>query len=309
MDNIIKDHQDETYKSGFISIIGRPNVGKSTFLNRVIGQKIAIMSDKPQTTRNKVQGVMTTAHSQVIFIDTPGIHKPKHKLGDFMMKVAINTFKEVDVIMFMINAEEGFGRGDEFIIEQLKNIRTPVFLVINKIDAIHPDKLLELIDQYKDLYDFKEIIPISALEGNNVERLLAQLEENLPEGPQYYPADQVTDHPERFIVSELIREKALHLTREEVPHSIAVVIDQMKNDEQKELVHVMATIIIERDSQKGIVIGKQGKMLKEIGKRARLDIEHLLGSKVFLELWVKVQKDWRNKSAHLKDFGFTETDY
>ncbi|VEF47761.1 GTP-binding protein Era [Bacillus freudenreichii] len=307
MNNTIRDEKE--FKSGFISIIGRPNVGKSTFLNRVIGQKIAIMSDKPQTTRNKVQGVLTTDEAQMVFIDTPGIHKPKHKLGDFMIKLAINTFKEVDIILFMINAEEGFGRGDEFIIEQLKSIKTPVFLVINKIDQIHPDQLITLIEQYKDMYPFKEIIPISALEGNNVDRLLEQIREYMPEGPQYYPADQVTDHPERFIVSELIREKALHLTREEVPHSIAVVIDQMKQEGKKDLIHVMATIIVERDSQKGIVIGKQGKMLKEIGQRARQDIENLLGSKVFLELWVKVQKDWRNRSTHLRDFGFTDDNY
>lgn len=307
MNNITRDERE--FKSGFISIIGRPNVGKSTFLNRVIGQKIAIMSDKPQTTRNKVQGVLTTDEAQMVFIDTPGIHKPKHKLGDFMIKLAINTFKEVDIILFMINAEEGFGRGDEFIIEQLKNVKTPVFLVINKIDQIHPDQLITLIEQYKDMYPFKEIIPISALEGNNIDRLLDQIREYMPEGPQYYPADQVTDHPERFIVSELIREKALHLTREEVPHSIAVVIDQMKQEGKKDLIHVMATIIVERDSQKGIIIGKQGKMLKEIGQRARQDIENLLGSKVFLELWVKVQKDWRNRSTHLRDFGFTDDNY
>ncbi|MFD1705440.1 GTPase Era [Siminovitchia sediminis] len=300
---------EKGYKSGFISIIGRPNVGKSTFLNRVIGQKIAIMSDKPQTTRNKVQGVLTTDEAQMIFIDTPGIHKPKHKLGDFMIKLAINTFKEVDIILFMVNAEEGYGRGDEFIIEQLKNVNTPVFLVLNKIDKVHPDQLMILIDQYRAMYPFKEIIPISALEGNNVDRLLQQIQEYMPQGPQYYPADQVTDHPERFIAAELIREKALHLTREEVPHSIAVVIDQMKKEEYKDLIHVMATIVVERDSQKGIIIGKQGKMLKEIGQRARKDIENLLGSKVFLELWVKVQKDWRNKSFYLRDFGFTEDDY
>jgi GTPase len=299
---------NENYKSGFISIIGRPNVGKSTFLNRVIGQKIAIMSDKPQTTRNKVQGVYTTDKAQFIFIDTPGIHKPKHKLGDFMIKVAQNTLKEVDLVLFMVNAQEGFGRGDEFIIEKLKEVNTPVFLVINKIDQIHPDELLPLIDEYRSRFDFDEIVPISALEGNNVERLLELITNYLPEGPQYYPADQVTDHPERFIVSELIREKALHLTREEVPHSIAVVIDKMERKEN-DVVHVMATIVVERDSQKGIIIGKQGKMLKEIGKRARIDIENLLGSKVFLELWVKVQKDWRNKLSQLRDFGFREDEY
>ncbi|WP_080845001.1 GTPase Era [Cytobacillus gottheilii] len=302
-------NNEQTHKSGFISIIGRPNVGKSTFLNRVIGQKIAIMSDKPQTTRNKVQGVLTKADAQFIFIDTPGIHKPKHKLGDFMMKVAQNTLKGVDVVLFMVNAEEGFGKGEEFIIEKFQTVNTPIFLVINKIDQIHPDQLLSVIESYKEKYDFKEIVPISALEGNNVETLLEQLKEYMPEGPQYYPADQVTDHPERFIVSELIREKALHLTREEIPHSLAVLIDKMERKDDKDLVHVMATIIVERDSQKGIVIGKQGKMLKEIGQRARLDIENLLGSKVFLELWVKVQKDWRNKMTQLRDFGFREDEY
>ncbi|MCL6585360.1 MAG: GTPase Era [Anoxybacillus sp.] len=299
----------EKFKSGFVSIIGRPNVGKSTFLNRVIGQKIAIMSDKPQTTRNKIQGVYTTDDAQIIFIDTPGIHKPKHKLGDFMMKVAQNALKEVDVILFMINAEEGFGRGDAFIIERLKEVNTPVFLVVNKIDQIHPDELLPLIDRYRSLYSFAEVVPISALQGNNVETLIEQIKSYLPEGPQYYPADQVTDHPERFIIAELIREKALHLTREEVPHSIAVVIDSIERREDSHTVYVGATIIVERDSQKGIIIGKQGRMLKEIGQRARVDIEALLGSKVFLELWVKVQKDWRNKLSQLRDFGFREDEY
>ncbi len=298
------------YKSGFISIIGRPNVGKSTFLNRVIGQKIAIMSDKPQTTRNKVQGVLTTDDSQMIFIDTPGIHKPKHKLGDFMLKVSKNTLREVDVIMFMVNAEQKLGKGDEFILEMLAGNPTPVFLVINKIDAIHPDELMGIIESYKERYDFAEIVPISALQRNNVENLLVTLAKYLPEGPQYYPADQVTDHPERFIISELIREKVLHLTREEIPHSIAVVIDKIRRDEENEdKIHVAATIIVERDSQKGIVIGKRGALLKEVGTRARKDIEMLLGSKVYLELWVKVQKDWRNKATHLRDFGFRDDEY
>ncbi|WP_409293388.1 GTPase Era [Peribacillus sp. SCS-37] len=306
----MNDNTSKNFKSGFISIIGRPNVGKSTYLNRVIGQKIAIMSDKPQTTRNKVQGVLSLADSQMIFIDTPGIHKPKHKLGDFMMKVAQNTLKEVDLVLFMINAEEGYGRGDEFIIEKLKAVSTPVFLVINKIDTVHPDQLMQLIQQYKEKMEFREIVPISALQGNNVDTLLEQIKSYLPEGPQYYPADQVTDHPERFIISELIREKALHLTREEIPHSIAVVIESIKREDNSSgTVHVMATIIVERDSQKGIVIGKQGKMLKEIGQRARLDIENLLGSKVFLELWVKVQKDWRNRPGQLRDYGFREDEY
>ncbi len=301
--------ENNTYKSGFISIIGRPNVGKSTFLNRVIGQKIAIMSDKPQTTRNKIQGVLTLDDSQMIFIDTPGIHKPKHKLGDFMMRVAQNTLKEVDLILFMVNAEEGFGRGEEFIIDKFQTVNTPIFLVINKIDKIHPDDLLAIIESYKEKYAFKEIVPISALEGNNVERLLDQIKLYLPEGPQYYPADQVTDHPERFIIAELIREKALHLTREEIPHSLAVVLDKIERQEGKDIIHIMATVIVERDSQKGIIIGKKGSMLKEIGKRARVDIENLLGSKVFLELWVKVQKDWRNKMSQLREYGFNEDEY
>ena len=296
------------YKSGFVSIIGRPNVGKSTFLNRIIGQKIAIMSDKPQTTRNKIQGVYTENDAQVIFIDTPGIHKPKHKLGDFMVKMAQTTLKEVDIVLFMVNAVEGFGRGEEFIIEKLKETKQPVFLVINKIDQVHPEQLLELIDQYRKLHDFAEIVPISALDGNNVEALIGTIKKYLPEGPQYYPDNQVTDHPERFIIAELIREKVLHLTREEVPHSVAVVIDAIQKREGG-AVYINATIVVERPSQKGIIIGKQGKMLKEVGKRARFDIEALLGSKVFLEVWVKVQKDWRNKMSQLRDLGFREDEY
>ncbi|MEI4829319.1 GTPase Era [Bacillus sp. FJAT-53711] len=298
----------EGFKSGFVSIIGRPNVGKSTFLNRIIGQKIAIMSDKPQTTRNKIQGVYTENDAQVVFIDTPGIHKPKHKLGDFMVKMAQTTIKEVDIVLFMVNAEEGFGRGEEFIIEKLQETKRPVFLVINKIDQVHPEELLGLIDKYRTLYDFAEIVPISALEGNNVEALIGAIKKYLPEGPQYYPENQVTDHPERFIIAELIREKVLHLTREEVPHSVAVVIDAIQKREGG-AIYVNATIIVERPSQKGIVIGKQGKMLKEVGKRARFDIESLLGSRVFLELWVKVQKDWRNKMSQLRDLGFREDEY
>lgn len=300
-------NKEKAFKSGFITIIGRPNVGKSTFLNQVVGQKIAIMSDKPQTTRNKIQGVLTEKDAQMIFIDTPGIHKPKHKLGNFMTKVAINTLNEVDLVLFMVNAEESFGKGEQFILEKLKGVKTPVFLVINKIDLIHPDELIKVIEQYKDQYDFREIVPISALQGNNVDRLLTVIKEYLPEGPQYYPPDQVTDHPERFIIAELIREKVLHLTREEVPHSVAVIIEKIS--EENQLLHIMAAIIVERPSQKGIIIGKQGAMLKEIGIRARLDIEHLLGSKVFLELWVKVEKDWRNRSTMLREFGYREDEY
>jgi GTPase len=299
---------DTNYKSGFISIIGRPNVGKSTFMNKVIGQKIAIMSDKPQTTRNKIQGVLTQDDAQFIFIDTPGIHKPKHRLGDFMVKIAENTLNEVDAVLFMINADEGYGRGDQFIMDRLERVKNPVFLVVNKIDLVHPDKLFPLIEQYKDKYDFEEIIPISALQGNNIDHLLEVLKTHLPEGPQFYPADQVTDHPERFVMSELIREKVLHLTREEVPHSIAVVIENIEKRESN-AIFIQAVIVTERKSQKGILIGKQGSMLKNVGKAARKDIEALLGSKVYLELWVKVQKDWRNKQTQLFEYGFREDEY
>ncbi|TDM04374.1 GTPase Era [Macrococcus carouselicus] len=296
------------FKSGFVAIIGRPNVGKSTFMNRVLGQKVAIMSDKAQTTRNKVQGVLTTEDAQIIFIDTPGIHKPKHVLGDYMMKVAKNTLREVDAILFMINVEESIGRGDEFIVDMLKNTKTPVFLVLNKIDLIHPDQLISEIEKYKDLLPFAEIVPISALQGNNVDRLVEVISGYLPAGPMYYPKDQISDHPEHFIVAELIREKALHLTSQEIPHAIGVNVEKMlREDDEK--VKVEATIYVERDSQKGIVIGKQGKMLKEIGIRARQDIERLLGSKVYLELWVKVQKDWRNKPNFIRQIGYREDEY
>jgi GTP-binding protein Era len=297
-----------TFKSGFVSIIGRPNVGKSTFLNKVIGQKIAIMSDKPQTTRNKVQGVLTTNDAQVIFIDTPGIHTPNSKLGDFMMKVAMNSLSEVDAVMFMVNAQEGFGKDEKLIVEKLSKLGTPVFLIINKIDLVHPNDLFTIIESYKEKMEFAEIIPISALQGNNIDRLLEVLKKYLPVGPQYYPADQVTDHPERFIICELIREKALHLTREEIPHSTAVIMEKLEKREN-DTIHIMATIVVERDSQKGIIIGKRGAMLKEIGQRARVDIENLLGNKVYLELWAKVQKDWRNKASHLREIGFIDDDY
>ncbi|WP_088825169.1 GTPase Era [Listeria goaensis] len=299
----------DTFKSGFVAIVGRPNVGKSTLLNQIIGQKIAIMSDKAQTTRNKVQGVYTEDDAQVVFIDTPGIHKPKHKLGDFMVKVALNTFREVDLIYFVIDAEAGFGRGDEFIIEKLKNVETPVFLLINKIDLISKEKLVELIEKYNELLDFAEIIPISALEGDQVPNLLAETKNYLDEGPMYYPKDQITDHPERFIISELIREQVLQLTREEVPHSVAVVIEGIEKNPKTEKLTIMATIIVERSTQKGIIIGKQGQMLKQIGMRARKEIELLMGSKVFLEVWVKVQKNWRDKEHYLQDYGFNQDEY
>ncbi|EMB9402439.1 GTPase Era [Staphylococcus pseudintermedius] len=293
------------YKSGFVTIIGRPNVGKSTFVNRVIGHKIAIMSDKAQTTRNKIQGVMTQQDAQIVFLDTPGIHKPKHKLGDYMMKVAKNTLSEIDAVMFMVNVNEEIGRGDEYIMEMLKTVKTPVFLVLNKIDLVHPDALMPRIEQYQRYTDFAEIIPISALEGHNVDHFINVLKSYLPEGPQYYPDGQISDHPEQFVVSELIREKILQTTSEEIPHAIGVNVERM-TQESEDRVHIEAVIYVERDSQKGIVIGKGGKKLKEVGKRARLDIEHLLGSKVYLDLWVKVQKDWRNKSSFIKQMGYVE---
>ncbi|AQM41781.1 MULTISPECIES: GTPase Era [Staphylococcus] len=293
------------HKSGFVTIIGRPNVGKSTFVNRVIGHKIAIMSDKAQTTRNKIQGVMTQEDAQIIFLDTPGIHKPKHKLGDYMMRVATNTLSEIDAIMFMVNVNEDIGRGDEYIMEMLKSVKTPVFLVLNKIDLVHPDELMPRIEKYKKYMNFTEIVPISALEGLNVEHFINVIKSYLPEGPKYYPDNQISDHPEQFVVSELIREKILHLTNEEIPHAIGVNVDRMiKEDEER--VRIEATIFVERDSQKGIVIGKGGKKLKEVGKRARQDIEGLLGSKVYLELWVKVQKDWRNKVNFIRQMGYLE---
>ncbi|EJF1353681.1 TPA: GTPase Era [Staphylococcus pseudintermedius] len=293
------------YKSGFVTIIGRPNVGKSTFVNRVIGHKIAIMSDKAQTTRNKIQGVMTQQDAQIVFLDTPGIHKPKHKLGDYMMKVAKNTLSEIDAVMFMVNVNEEIGRGDEYIMEMLKTVKTPVFLVLNKIDLVHPDALMPRIEQYQRYMDFAKIIPISALEGHNVDHFINVLKSYLPEGPQYYPDGQISDHPEQFVVSELIREKILQTTSEEIPHAIGVNVERM-TQESEDRVHIEAVIYVERDSQKGIVIGKGGKKLKEVGKRARLDIEHLLGSKVYLDLWVKVQKDWRNKSSFIKQMGYVE---
>ncbi|HLR40123.1 MAG TPA: GTPase Era [Virgibacillus sp.] len=296
------------YKSGFIAIIGRPNVGKSTFMNNVIGQKIAIMSDKPQTTRNKIQGVYTEEDAQIIFIDTPGIHKPKHRLGDFMVKIAENTLNEVDAILFMIDAKEGYGKGDQYILDRLQHVKRPVFLIINKVDLIHPDDLFPIIELYKDKCSFEEIVPISALQGNNVSHLLHMLKQKLPEGPQFYPEDQITDHPERFIIGELIREKVLQLTREEIPHSIAVVIETIENRDNDK-VFIQAAIITERQTQKGILIGKQGSMLKNIGKKAREDIEALLGTKVYLELWVKVQKDWRNKQSQLRAYGFNSDEY
>ncbi|WP_125681208.1 GTPase Era [Levilactobacillus yonginensis] len=295
------------YKSGFVAIVGRPNVGKSTFLNRVIGQKIAIMSNTAQTTRNKIQGIYTTDESQIVFIDTPGVHKPKSKLGDYMVQSAMSALNEVDAVLFMANAAEKRGAGDNFIIDRLKNVKAPIYLLINKIDQVKPDDLLPVMEQYQKALPWKAVYPISALEGNNVDELLTGLVDQMPNGPQYYPADQVTDHPERFVVSELIREKIFMLTREEVPHSVAVEIESMKQKDEDH-VRIEATIIVERPTQKGIMIGKGGSMLKKIGTMARQDIEHLLGSKVYLEIWVKVQPNWRDKASLLKSYGYRKDD-
>ena len=298
-----------TFKSGFVAILGRPNVGKSTFLNQVLGQKIAIMSDKAQTTRNKIMGIYTTDSEQIVFIDTPGIHKPKTALGDFMVESAYSTLREVETVLFMVPADEERGKGDNMIMERLKAAKIPVILVINKIDKVHPDQLLEKIEDFRSQMDFKEIVPISALQGNNIPTLLNLLKENLEEGYQYFPEDQITNHPERFLVSEMIREKVLQLTREEVPHSVAVVIESMKRDEETDKIHIRATTMVERDSQKGIIIGKKGSMLKKIGQLARRDIEIMLGDKVFLETWVKVKKNWRDKKLDLADFGYNKKEY
>lgn len=298
---------ESNFRSGFVSIIGRPNVGKSTLMNRIIGEKITIVSDKAQTTRNRVEGIHTTDKEQIVFIDTPGIHKPKHQLGQYMVQSALSTLNEVDIVLFMINVSEKMGPGDRFIMERLKDIKSPVFLVMNQIDKVHPDELLPMIEAYQAEVEFDEVIPVSALDGNNVDRLLEVISGYLKEGPQYYPTDQISDHPEYFIVQEFIREKVLELTREEIPHSVAVKTESMEKIEN-DMIEVQATIFIERSSQKGIIIGKRGSMLKEIGTRARKDIENLLGSKVYLELWVKVKDDWRNTPYDLGSFGYQKED-
>lgn len=290
-------------RSGFVAFIGRPNVGKSTLLNNIIGEKIAIMSPKAQTTRNKIQGIYTTDEEQIIFIDTPGIHKPKSRLDDFMVESAYSALHEVDVICFLISADQKLGPGDQFIMNRLKEIDTDVFLLVNKIDKVHPNELLPIIEEYTEYMDFSEVIPISAKQGNNVDTLLNQISKKLNDGPFYYPKDQITDHPEYFIVAELIREKILKCTEEEVPHSVAVVIEQMQADPYDKI-HIIASIVVERNGQKGIIIGKQGQMLKKIGTLARKDIENLLGNKVYLDLHVTVKKNWRDREGLLQNFGY-----
>lgn len=293
------------FKSGVVAVVGRPNVGKSTLLNFLIGQKLNIISDKPQTTRNRITCILTTEEGQIIFLDTPGLHKPRNKLGEYMVKVAIDSLREVDVILFLVEACHRPGKGDEYVVDLLREAQTPVFLILNKIDMLSPGELESYEKLYRGLYDFAEVIPVSAVSGTNVPLILQKLLEYLPEGPQYYPEDMITEQPERFVVSELIREKILELTRDEVPHSVAVEVEEMKERKGKNMVYIRANIYVERESQKGIIVGKGGKMLREIGGKARQDIERLLGCKSFLELWVKVQKDWRNRDRTLKDLGYS----
>ncbi|MCI6172589.1 GTPase Era [uncultured Selenomonas sp.] len=295
--------KEKQHKSGFIAVIGRPNVGKSTLINSLIGQKIAIMSDKPQTTRNRILCILTRPEAQIVFLDTPGIHKPKHKLGEYMVKAAEGTLKEVDAIFFVVDATEKMGPGEYYILERLQATAKPVILVVNKLDLIEKEQVLPIISHYTDKYPFVGVVPISAKEETNLDALIEEVEKYLPEGPQYYPEDMVTDQPERLIVAELVREKALQLTRDEVPHAIAVDVDEMKARDNGDT-YIRATIYVERDSQKGILIGAKGSMLKEIGRLARADIEMLLGTRVFLDLWVKVKKDWRDRDSVLRGFGF-----
>lgn len=295
---------NKDYKSGFVTLIGRPNVGKSTLMNYLIGQKIAITSNKPQTTRNRIQTVLTTEEGQIVFVDTPGIHKAKNKLGEYMVNVAEHTLNEVDVVMWLVEPTTFIGAGEQHIASQLKKVQTPVILVINKIDSVKPEEVLASIAAYKDLYDFAEIVPVSARNGNNTDELLKVIMKYLPYGPQFYDEDTITDQPERQIVAEIIREKALHSLNEEIPHGIAVAIDQMKM--RNKVMHIDATIICERDSHKGIIIGKQGNTLKKIGSTARFEIERMLECKVNLKLWVKVKKDWRDSEFLMKNFGYRE---
>ena len=292
------------FKSGFVTLIGRPNVGKSTLMNYLIGQKIAITSNKPQTTRNRIQTVLTTDEGQIVFVDTPGIHKAKNKLGEYMVNVAEKTLNEVDVVLWLVEPTTFIGAGEQHIAKQLQRVKTPVILVINKVDSVKREEILPAIAAYKDIYDFAEIVPVSARSGDNADELLRVIMKYLPYGPQFYDEDTVTDQPERQIVAELIREKALHSLQDEIPHGIAVAIDRMKM--QNKVMHIDATIICERDSHKGIIIGKQGSMLKKIGSTARYEIERMLDCKVNLKLWVKVKKDWRDSEFLMKNFGYRE---
>jgi len=291
------------FKSGFVTIVGRPNVGKSTLLNEIMGEKLSIVSNKPQTTRNNIQTILTGEDHQIVFVDTPGIHKPKHKLGEYMVNSAKDSIKEVDLVLFLINPDEEIGRGDKFIIETLKNQKAPVFLVVNKIDEFTQDRVAKTLQMYSQEMDFKEIIPISALKGKNVDRLIELMVEAMPEGPKYYPDDMITDVQERFVVSEIIREKALRTLREEIPHGIAVDIIQMKQSPSGTW-HIEVDMLCEKDSHKGIIIGKNGQCLKKIGETARYEIERFLHDKVNLKIWVKVRKEWRDNQNLLKELGY-----
>ncbi|MCH5257661.1 MAG: GTPase Era [Lachnospiraceae bacterium] len=297
---------NEQFKSGFATLIGRPNVGKSTLMNCLIGQKIAITSNKPQTTRNRIQTVYTSDEGQIVFVDTPGIHKAKNKLGNYMVNTAERTFSEVDVVLWLVEPTTYIGAGEQHIIEQLKNIKTPVILVINKIDTVKKDEILLFIDTYRKQLDFAEIVPVSALKGDGTDDLLSCIFKYLPYGHPFYDEDTVTDQPIRQIVAELIREKTLRCLEDEIPHGIAVTIEAMNY--KKRIVDIEATIICERDSHKGIIIGKQGQMLKKIGSMARHDIEELVEKQVNLKLWVKVKKDWRDSDFLLKNFGYNPKD-
>ena len=294
----------DDFKSGFVTLIGRPNVGKSTLMNQLIGQKIAITSNKPQTTRNRIQTVLTTEEGQIVFVDTPGIHKAKNKLGEYMVDVAEKTLKEVDVILWLVEPSNFIGAGERHIAEILEKVNAPVLLIINKTDTVEKDKILEFIDTYRKLFQFAEIIPCSALRHQNTDDIIPSIFKYLPYGPQFYDEDTITDQPMRQIVAEIIREKALYDLNEEIPHGIAVVIDQMKDRPNGKIVDIDATIICERDSHKGIIIGKQGAMLKKIGSNARYELEQMLEQKVNLKLWVKVKKDWRDSDFLVKNFGY-----
>ena len=295
------------HKSGFAAVIGRPNVGKSTLINALIGQKIAIMSDKPQTTRSRILCILTEEDAQIIFLDTPGVHKPKHKLGDYMAKATEGALHGVDVVIFVVDVTEKPGAGEQYILKQLANVRVPVLLAVNKVDCIPREKVLPTLANYAKVYDFAGIVPISARAEENLEGLLAEIKKYLPEGPQYYPDDMVTDQPERLIVAELVREKVLELTRDEIPHAVAVDIEEMTTRPKGD-VYIRVVIYVERESQKGIVIGARGALLRTIGQRARADVETLLGTKVYLDLWVKTRKDWRNRATALREFGLQEDD-
>ena len=300
---------EQKFKSGFVTLVGRPNVGKSTLMNRIIGQKIAITSNKPQTTRNRIQTVYHDDRGKIVFLDTPGIHKAKNKLGEFMVNAAESTFKEVDLVLWLVEATTYIGQGERHIAQELKKSSAPVILVMNKIDKVRKDELLECMNAYKDILDFAEMVPVSAQNGENVDDLIETMFSYLEEGPQFYDEDTITDQPVRQIVAELIREKALRLLQDEIPHGIAVSIDSMKERPGKNLFYdIDATIVCERDSHKGIIIGKQGAMLKRIGTAARKEIEDFLEAKVNLKLWVKVKKDWRDSDFLLKNFGFKEND-